>query len=562
VAHLNRPERRPRPAGAPRLAKLVLLALALPLSSALAFSQAAPRQSQPKLVLAISVDQMRFDYLTRFAPLWKGGFKTLLERGAVFTNARFRHAANETGPGHSVLLSGRSPRHSGIIANDWYDTLLKRPVNVVDDPTVWPLGGRGRPASPANFIGFTVGDLLKRRSPGSRVVGVSIKDRSAILMAGPRADAAYWFENEGGNYITSTYYMKEPPGWLTAWNAKRLPDRYAQTAWTRLLKDEAVYRQYAGEDAVKGEFDGEDTVFPHRHRSAPPETSFYAGLRRTPFADELTLEAALEAMAAHKLGADGDPDLLAVGFSATDSIGHTYGPDSQEILDQLLRLDRVLERLLNAVERRTGPGGMLVALSADHGVMPLIEVLKARGAEARRVNAEVLQAALGKAIAQHFPGKQLLAHVELPADVYLDLEAIKKEGLRREQVEAVVEQALLSTGYVERVYTHARLLGAPPPADPYFELVQASFFATRSAHLISVIKPHVYVSAYPGGTGHGTAHDYDRHVPIVFLGAPIAAGRYEQACGPEDIAPTLGVLLGLDYPLQDAKRVLSEMIRE
>src|SRR5580765_6139823 len=180
-----------------------------------------PPIAKPKLVLVISVDQMRFDYLTRFGPLFKGGFRRLLDQGAVFSEAKYRHANTETGPGHAVILSGRHASHSGIVANTWYDPLLKKSINVVDDPVQQPVGGQGRGASPTNFIGFTVGDLLKRDSPQSKVVGVSMKDRSAILMAGRRGDAAYWFENEGGNFITSTYYMTTAPEWLKQWNARK-----------------------------------------------------------------------------------------------------------------------------------------------------------------------------------------------------------------------------------------------------------------------------------------------------------------------------------------------------
>src|SRR5438093_4568303 len=186
---------------------LVFLAAALLAAMAFLLSTSETSVAKPKLILVLSIDQMRFDYLTRFGDLFKGGFRRLLDQGAVFSQAMYRHANTETGPGHSVILSGRHASHSGIVANSWYDPFLKKSINVVDDPVQSPVGGQGRSASPVNFIGFTLGDLLKQKSAGSRVVGVSLKDRSAILMAGRRADAAYWFENLGGNFITSTYYM-------------------------------------------------------------------------------------------------------------------------------------------------------------------------------------------------------------------------------------------------------------------------------------------------------------------------------------------------------------------
>ena len=171
-------------------------------------------RTPPRLILVLAIDQMRFDYLTRFDDLYEGGLRTLIDGGAVFTNARYRHASTETGPGHAVILSGRHPSSSGIVGNQWFDPLLRRPVNVVDDPFQFPLGGPGRPASPANFVGFTVGDALKLASPESRVVGISFKDRAAILMAGRSADAAYWFESSGGHLLRVPITWMTPPGGL------------------------------------------------------------------------------------------------------------------------------------------------------------------------------------------------------------------------------------------------------------------------------------------------------------------------------------------------------------
>jgi arylsulfatase A-like enzyme len=392
-------------------------------------------------------------------------------------------------------------------------------------------------------------------------VGVSLKDRSAILMAGPRADAAYWFDGTTGAFVTSTYYMRSVPPWLKQWNAKRLADAPERRVWSRLLPDEALYRRYAGPDDVKGEWDNVDTVFPHRVREAPPSAKFYDDLRRTPFGDELVLDAALDAMAAHHLGADDDTDLLAVGFSSSDVIGHTYGADSQEVMDEYLRLDLTLGRLLAEVDRRVGLERVIVGLSADHGALPLVENLQARSVPARRVRREDILGPVTRALDARFgPENGLIARF-MPPDFYLDLDAIARRGLARRDVEAVAEQALMGTGLVERVYTHETMLGDPPAADPYFSLMRHSFFQPRSPHILVVLKQWLYLGDRPGGSGHGTPYDYDRHVPVVFIGAAIRPGTYAALCGPEDIAPTLGALLRLDYPLQDAERVLTEMMQ-
>jgi hypothetical protein len=503
---------------------------------------------------------MRYDYMPRFNDLYKGGLRTLIDRGAVFMNANYRHADTETGPGHSVILSGRHPSHSGIVANDWWDPFLKKNVNVVEDPVQSPVGGEGRGASPVNFLSFTVGDVLKLKNANSHVVGVSLKDRSAVLMAGHRADAAYWYETIGGNFITSTYYMREAPSWLVKWNSQHLADRYFGKQWTRLLPDETLYEKYAGPDAVEGEWDRKDTVFPHNIRGSAQTMEYYDDLRRTPAADEMTLSAALEAMKAHHLGEDDTTDIFAIGFAGTDVIGHTYGPDSQEEMDQLLRLDRILDKLLKEIDARIGLKNTIVVLTADHGALPLVENLQAKGIEARRAKPSVLEDAVRQAFQKHFPGvPDLITRID--SDFYLHEDVIRQRNLDRRNVERAAIEALMATGLVEKVYTHSDLLSNAASADPYLPLFRNAFFQPRSPHLTVLIKKNTYVGDRVGGTGHATPHEYDRHVPIVFMGTGIKPGSYSESCGPEDIAPTLARLLGLTYPLEDDSRLLREMIQ-
>lgn len=537
---------------------LVLLGLFTCLWVAPITSQTA--SPQPRLVLVLSIDQMRFDYLTRFEPLYIGGLRMLLDRGASFTNANYRHSANETGPGHAVILTGRHPRRSGIVANDWYDATLGMAVNVVDDARHEPLGGAGRKASPVHMISDTVGDLLKSRNPRSRVVGVSLKDRSAILMAGRRADAAYWYETSGGHFITSTYYMRDAPGWLSNWNQRQLANGYAGRMWTRLLPGTDEYDRHAGPDAVEGEWDRTDTVFPHAIRGRPPEVRFYDDLRRTPFADDITLDFALTAMREHQLGADEDVDLFAIGFAATDVVGHTYGPESHEVMDQMLRLDATLGQLFAAIQANVGLSRTIVVLTSDHGVLPLVENLQSRGLDARRTTPEVLRRAVEDALAARFPGVSDLMQYFTTPDFYLNEDAMRRHGLARRDVEEAAIKGLLATGFVARVYTHDDLKRTRYSSDQYLHLFRNSFYERRSPHLSVRVKPWVYVTALPGGTGHGTAYEYDRHVPLVFMGPRIRAGRYGMESGPEDIAPTLARMLGLRLAPERDARVLSEML--
>ena len=516
-----------------------------------------------KLVLVISVDQMRFDYLTRFASLYKGGLRRLLNRGAVFSKAMVHHANTDTGPGHSVILSGRHPSSTGIIGDRWFDGSLKKVVQLVEDPKYSALGGKGGGYSPSNVIGTSLGDALKEKSPKSRVVAVSLRERCAILMAGHRGDAAYWYEGGGGagNFVTSTYYMRQAPPWLEQWNRQRFADRYAGQLWTRLLPDTRLYEKYAGRDDVEGEWDRRDIRFPHHIRGKPPEIRFYDDFRRTPFADEMTLDVALEALKGHELGKDEAPDILAVGFAATDVIGHTYGANSQEVMDQLLKLDQTLEKLFQEVEKSVGLAHTLVVLTSNHGALPLVEVLQEKGIDARRASPADMEAAVQKELGTSFPAVSgLIALFDAP-NFYLDETVIEKHQLKREDVEAAVTKALLSTDLVEAVYTHSLLLRSKQSSDPYVQLSLNSFYPPRSPHLMVRLKRYIYLNDRMGGTGHGSPYDYDRHVPIIFMGTKVKPGKYGSPCGLEDIAPTLARLLGFDYPREPSSRLLSEMIQ-
>jgi predicted AlkP superfamily pyrophosphatase or phosphodiesterase len=522
-------------------------------------SPSVPSTTSPKLILVLALDQVRYDYLPRYNDLYNGGLRRLIDHGAVFTNANYRHGITETGPGHSVMLSGRHPSHSGIVANAWWDPLHRMIMNVVDDPVQRTLGGMGRAASPANLVGYTVGDVLKQRNPDSHVVAASFKDRSAVLLAGHRGDAAYWFENDG-SFVTSTYYMAKAPEWLIKWNTERVADTYAGRKWTRLLSDEKTYEKYAGRDDQAGEVD-QDLVFPHALQGTPPSAEYYAALRNMPFADEVLLAFAIEAMKQHHIGQHQSTDLFSVGFSATDTIGHRYGPDSQEILDQLLRLDRALNQLFQYIDRSVGLANTIVIATADHGATPLIEALQAKGIEARRGRRVDVETALRQAFAQKYPRVQgLVADLTLSSQftLYLDEDVIQKNNLPLREVEETAAKAVMSTGLFEVAYTKSDLLDRKPTNDPYIHFFWNSFFAPRSPNVTMMTKRNVSFAVT--GTTHGTTYDYDRHVPIIFMGAGIKSGSYPEDCGPEDIAPTLAKILGFEYPKELDSRLLLEML--
>ena len=460
------------------------------------------------------------------------------------------------------MLSGRHPSHTGIIADRWYDVETKKLIFALDDPKQPTVGGSTSSSSPVNFLGTSLAEVLKKRSPQSQVVSVSLKDRAAIFLAGRSGDAAYWYDTNAGNFVTSSYYVHEVPSWLEKWNSQHFADQFAGKLWTRLLADEKVYEKFAGPDVADGEWDRKETSFPHSIRAKPPQTRYYDDFRRTPFADDMTMAAALEALKAHKLGLDESTDILAVGFTASDVIGHTYGADSQEVMDEFLRLDLLLEKFFQEVEGTVGMARTLVILTSDHGSLPLVENLQAKGKEALRASPKDLESTVQQALRSRFPGVQgLIAHYDAP-NFYLDEEVIRDRNLKREVVESTIGSAVMSTGLAEAVYNRSQLGGEISSTDPYLQLFRNCFYLPRSPHLMVRLKKYIYLDDRIGGTGHGSPYDYDRHIPIVFMGADIRPGRYPRPCGLEDIAPTLAKLLGFDYPREKDSRLLLEMMRQ
>ncbi len=513
--------------------------------------------SRPRLIVLVAVDQMRADYLTRFKDEYQGGFKTLLDHGAVFNKAAYRHAVTVTAAGHATISTGMHPSHTGMVGNTWYDLSAGKEVNCIADGAYEPVGGPGRKASPTPLLEKTIGDRLKEAHPASRVYSVSWKDRAAILMAGRGADAAFWFSDACGCFITSSYYQKTPPDWLTAFNDRKLADTYAGKSWERLLDDAALYDKLSREDDFESE--RPDSVFPHQ-LPATAEAGLYDALGRTPFNDELILQAALSLVDAYELGADDEPDVLAVSFSATDLIGHRYGPFSQEAMDNDLRLDRTFGKLLDGLDERVGLEHVALAFTADHGAVPAPEDAKHAPAGARRILSEDIAKIVDEAVRKRFPKATKVVASINTGNVYLNLDALSDVGIARDPAEQVAKEALLEQDWVEEVFIHADMLDESKPSEGFLGLYRNSFFARRSPHLFVRLCEGCYPGALPG-TGHGSPYLYDRAVPVVFLGPAFNSGEYDAESGPEDIAPTIAKTVGIDMPVEPDSRILSEALR-
>lgn len=501
---------------------ILALIISLPLA---AQKQATPvRPQSPKLILAIVIDQFRYDYLTKFHSEYTGGFKLFFDHGANFTNAHYEHVPTVTAVGHSTFLSGATPALSGIIANEWWDRVSGKRVTSVSDDQTKLLGASGAGSSPRRMLQSTIGDELKMSGKGGKVIGVSIKDRSAILPSGHMADGAYWFDDKTGNWVSSTYYFDALPNWVAQLNNSHPADHYAGKEW--------MGKKLPGKS----------------------EPNFYSSLDATPWGNELIFQFAEKAIISENLGGTSKVDLLAVSFSSNDYVGHAGGPDSEEEHDMSLRVDKLVGELIHDAEKQAGAGRVLVVLTADHGVAPVPEVNEKRKMPGGRFDDRGEQAAVEKALTARFgaaPGGKWILY----GGDSLFLNGKPEDMPEEERIAADTIRAL---PHVFRVYTRTQLMNNAILEDPIGIRVRNGFNAARSGDLTVLLDPYWIISR--SGTTHSAAWDYDTHVPVMFLGPQIKGGRYNANIMVNDIAPTLATMLDVETPSGSIGRVLDEML--
>lgn len=479
---------------------------------------------RPALVLALMVDQLRYDYLTRHGAEFDAGLARLLKEGAVFTNANYEAAPTVTAVGHSTFLSGATPSVSGIAGNSWYSRREGSAIQSITDNNVMPLGTPNG-ASPHRLRVSTVGDELKQSGHGGKVYGVSLKDRSAILPAGRAADGAFWLVN--GQFVSSSWYFPELPAWATAFNAAKPADRFAGVEWM-------------------------GSTLP-----ATPGAELYRAIDSTPFADQLVLEFALRVLEAEALGTGDKTDLLAVSFSAMDYLGHASGPDTPQMREMVLSIDEKIGALLSAAERQAGRGKVLLVLSADHGVAPVPEEQMARKLPGGRYDGQAERAAVQEALAAAFgPGEYILATSE--TGFYLDYTVAASAS--RSALENVAAEVLRRMPQVARVYTRTALEQAAVAGDRIDQRVINGFHRDESGDLVVIHDPNWLGGR--GGTTHGSPYAYDTHVPLIFWGPRtlVKPGLYHTEAAIHDIAPTLSTLLRVAVPNGAQGRVLHELL--
>lgn len=499
---------------------------------------------KPKLVIFISVDQMRADYLRRFKTSFSGGLKRLVEEGTVFQNAFLNYAPSETGPGHATLSTGCYPWKSGILSNNWIDPTTRREVYCVTDTVAEKVNAEGGGFSPKNLEVTTVGGWLKSASPASKVIAVSIKDRAAILMGGHRADYAFWYDSQTGHLVTSEYYTKTDPAWVKSFNQANWIEHHVPAAWTT-LRSRDYYLRF-GPDTVEGEkpWNG-STAFPHSFSQKRVNEQ----ILRSPYGDQLVLDFAKAAIRAEQLGQRGSIDMLCISLSCTDYIGHAFGPDSWEMADQMLRLDQSLGAFLSDAEQLIGRGNILLALSADHAVMPLPEVIASvKSGSARRILA---QAVINPAIDSL---DRLLEHELhttehiIQSNAFLNYAAASKAGIDSMELEHRVKEGLLKIDGFADIYFRRELLDPKTPDRPYLENFRRGYYATRGEDALVRFCSNCLITNSSTGASHGSVYDYDTHVPVVFWGTGVDATIVDRSIHTVDIAPTLARSLGVSFP--------------
>ncbi len=488
---------------------------------------------KPKLVLGIVIDQFRYDYLNRWHKDYTGGFARLFKEGALFTNAHHEHFPTVTAIGHSTFMSGATPSISGIVNNSWYDRKTGKGVTSVSDDTTNLLGATGRGASPRRLLASTIGDELKISGKQCKVIGISIKDRGAILPAGHGADGAYWFDGGTGNFVSSTFYFPDLPQWVKDYNGQRTADKYAGIEWKAIDSDKVFKKMVP-----------------------TPNAQLYNALEATPFGNELIEAFAEKAIEAEQLGTHRDTDLLTVSFSANDYVGHALGPDAPEVRDISLQTDRLLAKLLDYVDSKVGKGNTLVVLTADHGVAPVPEVNQERNMPGGRLSQKELFAVIEGALSVKYGEGQWIVGASGPIP-YLNDDLIRSKNLAPGEVQRTAADAVRNQPHIFRVYTREQLMYGTSPQDRFSTRVRNGFYPPRSGDIIVI--PDAYWIYEAHGTSHGTPFNYDTHVPVIFMGANITPGRYDEQVAVNDIAPTIATILEIEFPSGSVGRVLSEM---
>jgi predicted AlkP superfamily pyrophosphatase or phosphodiesterase len=524
------------------------------------FSSAQQTIQRPKLVVGIVVDQMRWDYLYRYYDRFsaQGGFKRLLNQGFSCENTLIPYTPTVTACGHSSIYSGSVPAITGITGNFWWDNQEMRSVYCTEDKTVNTVGSNSSlgKMSPRNMLVTTICDELKLATNfKSKVIGISIKDRGGILPAGHNANAAYWYDNTVGSWITSTYYMNELPKWVIDFNNQKLVDTYYQLGWN-LLYPPGSYIQ-STEDEKPYEAKPFGTKFPYDLKKFIGKD--YSKISATPMGNTLTSEMAKATIIGEQLGSDSITDMLAISYSSPDYIGHSFGPNSIESEDGFLRLDKELGSLLNFLDAKVGKDKYTVFLSADHGVAHIPEFMQANKIPAGRVYMNTIVSNLNKTMAEKYKINTIIVSDD-NYQLHLNHPLLDSAKINEEEIKNwLVKQLSTETG-IAFTFSLEDLNEVPLPAT-IRNMLNNSYYPRRNGDIQVILKPN-YIDAYAAtGTTHGLWNPYDTHIPLLWYGWGIKQGKTNRETYMTDIAPTIAAMLHIQMPNGSIGHVITEVIK-
>lgn len=521
----------------------------------------------PKLAVLLVVDGLRVDALTASRRHFKrGGLGRFFAEGAFFAEARIGQAVTHHAGGHAAIATGCYGYKNGVAAARWFNRATGKSTPAFADlshPVLEANASADDETSPVNLVGETIGDRLRVATDlRATVVAAAADDGAAVALAG-RTGTAFWFSTETGRFSTSTWYTKEPAGWVKAFNDGRAADAWFGKSWERALKE----AEYTGKDDAPYESDarGLGRTFPHplTGRLDKPGPEFYSALAQTPMADELVAAFARAAIVGEGLGKEFDTDLLAVGFGAVDAAGHAFGPESHEYLDAILRVDGAIADVLAAAEKAAGRGNLVAVLAAGHGIAPTPERMAALGFPAGRIGRAPVQAAVNGALAARYGAGEYVAAIEEPWVYFNEKALAEKKADPAAAAEAAGEAALGVPG-IAAYLTGRALAEGRVPNTALGRAAQLAFFGARAGDVLLLPRPF-YLWApgaeAPYGSAHGSHYRYDTHVPVAFWGAGVRAAVVREAADLIDIAPTLANLLGVGAPACADGRVRAEALK-
>ncbi len=520
--------------------------------------------AKPKLVVGIMVDQMRWDYVNKFKPFFKtqNGFLKLMNQGASCNNNLIPYIPTVTACGHTAVYTGSTPAIHGITGNSWYDNIQQKMIYCVEDNSVQAVGIENSSAgkmSPLNVWTTTIGDELKLATNfKSKVYGISLKDRGAIIPAGHSADGAYWYDSKSGNFISSTYYGKLLPSWLTDYNNAKMVDSFYKLGWSLSLP-KSVYE--ANCDADQNEY--ESSPFGKDAKGFPYNLNQYIGkdygkVATTPYGNNLVLDIATKTLINEKMGLDDITDLLAVSFSSPDYIGHAFGPNSWETLDGYIKLDEILAQFFTILDQQVGKDNYTVFLTADHAVAPIPGYAQKNKIPAGTISDDGIKTELGKMLSSKGLNPKLISAIT-EFNIYFNHNLMDSLQVNQDKLTALITNYLEQKSNIIQVVESRKAAIAPLPQSIRERIVNG-YNPQRSGDLIFITKSGV-VGGGNTGTGHGVFYNYDAHIPLLFYGKGIKKGQVNNVNYMTDIAPTITTLLGIQMPSGSIGKPILEVIQ-